>query len=331
MRLILSFMNLLTSRFLVLALAFSLITPVVALAAPFSADAPASYTTEPSAAPEAPTIENGSVVATTGVTDCSLEQVGQEARISCTFINEQGTQADIHYAVSLVMLEGETRITVDQHVYDDTFFVSAGTPVTKDMSYALPGYVEGKGELWVTAATGEGVLLATNYVGEVTLTSSPGYAEIDASSCYLIVDDEGIEYTLSQGVDIASDEVLTGYCDIKNSGSESLNLQPTLTTHYRSVFGAIVETAVPQLSVFSLQSRKHMMRSFVLRTVQGTRSQMPSPSTTCFVARAQRCRISSSIRTTTRKVIRPTLPPHGLDLRIAFLLGAPRAPMSARQ
>jgi hypothetical protein len=184
------------------------------------------------------------LLADVNVQNCLLNQNERTLTIDCDFINNGSIQSGIKYAVMLVSGEGEEQVLVDQTVYDETFTLKQGEKLHKTITYPVPPYINGVVAVWINASNKDGLLLAQNRLGLTAHATVGDTALIRTNLCYLTIagDTTNTKYTLDQGVDIRLTEKLLGHCMITNQGTTDLTLTPTFATHYRNIFGDIVET-----------------------------------------------------------------------------------------
>ena len=178
----------------------------------------------------------------------------KQGAISVSFLlsNGEGSQAGVRYAIELLQ-KGQI---VDELVYPETLNLSSNTVLPKIVLYEVPSFLSGTYDVRIVARNGDGLLLAFNQVGSVTLTGTGQYILLDASSCHLTVSDDAssTNYTVSQGIDITSSETLLLHCVAKNKTSSTVTVAPSFETHRRTIFGDVIQTGVLASQAFTLKA-----------------------------------------------------------------------------
>ena len=185
------------------------------------------------------------------VQDCSVDQAKDFITINCDFKNNGAVQTGIRYAIDLVSGEGDAAKLVDEKVYDDALSLATNQSLHKTISYTIPAYVDGKVGVFVRVSNDEGLSIAPVKAGVVTHSATGG---VSISDCYLNIagDETNTKYTLTQGVDISSLEILVAHCSVTNRGSYTMMLLPIFDTHQGNLFGkrvAATGVVTPPLTV----------------------------------------------------------------------------------
>lgn len=211
-----------------LALAFfTLFIPAFPTHAEDSVSAPFSFS-QPTQA---------TVIATTSIYDAKIISQNK-SNLSLSFVlgNREGEQPSVIYAVALTSKDGKT---ADLKVYDDPVSLSSNIMIQKNIEYQAPGYLSGSYQVMIVAKNPDGLILAMNRVGEITVSGTGEY--VDASGCYLRVNGEDKRYTLLHGVDVENNESLIAHCTLKNSFKRSITATPAMETRFRSAFGKKID------------------------------------------------------------------------------------------
>ena len=192
-----------------------------------------------------------------------IKQEENNFDLSFLIINIEESQPDIRYAIQL--FSKDSKELVDENVYSEVVSLEDNSEVVRKIHYQAPGYLKGIYELRVISKNGNGLMLGSNSFGEVTLAGDENYLEILLPSCYLTIKGDEIqnEYTLSQGIDIKSDEYLELNCDLKNHSDSDLVVTPITETFYRTSFGQKVEAT----DVFSTEKFKFEIKSLEQKSI----------------------------------------------------------------
>ena len=206
------------------------------------------------------------VIARVNVQNCIHTQEGRAITITCDFINSGSIQPDIHYAVQLLKTLPKGQVLVDQKIYSETITLAANQSLHKTILYTIPSYVGGTLHVWLVANTSDGLPLALAPLGITTIEAKDGSALIVPESCYLDIptDTKHTKYSLQQGVDIASTEVLVGHCSVQNAGTKPLTLTPVIKTYRRNTFGEEVTTATIENQSLTLKAGETAPYTFTL-------------------------------------------------------------------
>lgn len=175
--------------------------------------------------------------------------------ISFSLENEQGIQPDVRYGI--VLEEKNTGEIVDMQLSNDSIVLKEKDSKNINIKYRVPSFIpDGIYKISIVAQNAAGIPLGKSPIGfpEKYITISKNTSSVSLNSCYLYVgnDSSGAKYTISQGVDIMSNEELFATCKISNSSmSLKSNLSLQLITHIRDQFGDIVakDIALQNISV----------------------------------------------------------------------------------
>lgn len=183
------------------------------------------------------------VVGTVDVQNATLtKQVANTFTVDFDLTNQVGAQPNIKYGILLLQQVGASQIVVDTKVYDDVVSLTENDSKHITVTYTAPDFLKGDYVLAVQAKNNVGFPIGTVQLGTVTLQGTGQYVGVNEGSCYLTIpqDAKVIKYTIGQGVDLLPTEDLIAHCDITNESKVAMTATPTFTTHYRSVFGAVV-------------------------------------------------------------------------------------------
>lgn len=163
--------------------------------------------------------------------------------IGFDILNRGSVQSGVIYNVS-IFKKSNPATPVAQNTYDaDVVHLAAGETVHKDIVYTAPTYLKGEYTAEVNIKTADGLVLAKNRTEVFSLSGSGEGVFVDTQKCYVTVDGaDTARYTLSQGVDMTTDESLTMHCAITSDFSKEVSVTPVIETRYRSVVGKIVST-----------------------------------------------------------------------------------------
>ncbi len=196
------------------------------------------------------------VVAYVGIYNATNTKINNDSyNISFTLENEQGIQSDIRYGI--VLEEKITGKILDMQLSNESITLKENASKSINIKYSIPTFVpDGIYKISIVAQNASGIPLGKSPIGfpEKYITISKNTSSVSLNSCYLYVgnDSSNTKYTISQGVDITSNEELFATCKISNSSmSLKSNLRLQLITHIRDQFGDIVakDIALQNISV----------------------------------------------------------------------------------
>lgn len=211
-------------------------------------------------------VERAIVVATTEITDV---QIVAEDRYGITLLfnlsNTVGVQSGVVYGVELYTT-GAKRTLVDAKVFSPVpLTLGAGETVPVSLTYVAPDFLTGAHELWVTARTKSGMLLALAPAGAVKLHGTG--EQVTLSQCVAVVD--GTKYPLSAGVDIAPGEALQVQCVAVNNATKPLDVSPQFTTYERSLYGdKVAPRTMSTVLPLVLEPGQQKILAFAVPTVE---------------------------------------------------------------
>ena len=155
------------------------------------------------------------------------------------------TQPDIRYGIQLVRPAEGKREIADSFIAQETVVLSGNQSVHKEFSYSIPPSLSGDFGVWIIARTTGGLMLGLNDAGKVTFSASGDRVTVVPGSCHLVVSGDEKTYTLSQGVDVSTDETLSIVCSVKNESGTALSLIPYFDTFRRNIYGDRVDVNYP--------------------------------------------------------------------------------------
>jgi hypothetical protein len=177
---------------------------------------------------------------------------GSSYSIAFTIHNGGEAQSNIRYGVRLVpVVNGTANYSsiADEKILDEVLSVNSNRDLTRTISYTVPASLDGTYKMLVVVNNANGLPLGSSFVADVS-THSQANLSINTASCYLSVEGEksGAQYTLDQGVDVASSENLLLNCKATNNSNQALVVSPEISTFLRSQSGALVYTPASALS-----------------------------------------------------------------------------------
>ncbi|NTV22047.1 MAG: hypothetical protein HGB03_00575 [Candidatus Yonathbacteria bacterium] len=183
------------------------------------------------------------IVATVGVYNAHvISQNDQYVSVAFDIANGDMVQPDIRYGVEVVKkTTNGSSVIVDTVVYDEIVSLGAGEKVSRQVSYAIPAYLNGIYDVRILTETGKGLSLGEMTAGTVRFSGSSSIS-LDVATCYLSVGSEEARYTLRQGIDILPSEILSVTCQVTNTSSEK-SVVPLFETYERSVFGNMISSS----------------------------------------------------------------------------------------
>jgi hypothetical protein len=188
------------------------------------------------------------LLATTNVEHVDVvEQDGHTLVISFSISNREIVQPEIIYAVNLIQddEEGNPITIVDQEVYyDDPIYIGENTTVDRGVVYTAPDYIFGTYRVEIEVRNTEGFPLGAASPNDTISFEDRAVPHVFFTDvmCHLSVlgEDEGVVYTLYEGVDVSPDETLQITCDTESNFNEEVTLIPVFETHHRTMFGIMV-------------------------------------------------------------------------------------------
>ncbi len=152
-------------------------------------------------------------------------------------------------------------------VYTQTLFLKANQTVRQTIEYTPPSYLQGEYELVGVLSTSDGLPLASNFLGRVTLKATTySYLEIKSNTCSLRVkgESETTTYNIQQGVDVDSNEAVEGVCVVDAHTTQDTTATPSFVTHRRSIFGEIVSDTKDIQKSVTFKKNETKTVSFIL-------------------------------------------------------------------
>ncbi len=157
--------------------------------------------------------------------------------------NESEAQSGLKYGVKLIKeTSGIGQSIADEYISSEPMSLSPYESLEKTVRYIAPQGLKGEYTIFIFVKNDNGLTLGLGSAGKVTLTSSSSTVEILPETCSLYVGDSKIAYELGQGVDIEKTEALKLTCTAMNPSKGSISVTPLYETHYRTMYGDIVET-----------------------------------------------------------------------------------------
>ena len=152
------------------------------------------------------------VVATVNIYNAKIvSQEGNEIKLSFDLSNREGVQPNVKYAVQLV--KKEDSLIADEKVYDEIVNLGQNETIHKEITYSAPSYLNGDYNGWLTSKDNNALSLGMNMAGEVNLSGSGEYIDIDSSQCNLIIDGDEKTYVTNGGFDVSPEEKLSMKCE----------------------------------------------------------------------------------------------------------------------
>jgi len=176
-------------------------------------------------------------VATVNILDLQIvKQSGNVLTLGFDVSNREGFQPSIVYAVELYQKDRDGKFVLsDEKVYEsDIFGLGKNETVHKTVSFTASSYLKGPFTLQVEARNPEGLILSSvKAPSDVVFNGTGEYIRIDQPQCYLTIDGEkaNTHYTLSQGVDVSSNEKLVAHCSLTNTSKNAMTVTPVFQAH----------------------------------------------------------------------------------------------------
>lgn len=198
-------------------------------------------------AQEAASPKPATVVANINLSNVTIiEQNPKEIHIGFDIVNNgDTTQSDIRYGVELIKKSSTGQSIADTFTAAEFVTVKAKATLHREFVYPTPSTLSGTYELWVISRTTSGMMLGLGSPGSVVLTGTVEHIAIAPESCYATVGTESKQYSLLQGVDVKSEEMLVLTCVAQNNFSRPISTMPTFETYERSTYGNAVPMNYP--------------------------------------------------------------------------------------
>lgn len=173
-------------------------------------------------------------------------------------------QGDIRYGIDVVKATPQGQTIVDSFVADETLALAPQSTVHKSLAYAIPASLQGEYEIWVIARTSSGMMLGLGRAGTTTFTNTAPYIALAPETCAITVSGETDHYTLYQGVDVSPLETLSLVCTLESHFETDTTVTPSFSTHRRSTYGALVDTAPVTPEPITLKAGEKKVMSFII-------------------------------------------------------------------
>lgn len=212
-------------------------------------------------------VDKATLIATVDIANAKIvSQEGNTFNISFDITNKQIPEPDVRYGIRLIKESTNSQLLVDEKVYDESFYLSENTSVSKNIIYQAPASLSGSYMLLLNINKSSGLPLAISRLGIVTLAPLSKGIEIVPDSCDLSVVGEKTNkvYTLRQGVVIKDTENLKMSCDVINSTDSNVTLTPSFVTNITTSFGKVVETTGGDIAPITFKIGEKKQVSVVL-------------------------------------------------------------------
>ena len=181
-------------------------------------------------------------IATVNIKNTSLSQQGNTLTISFDLTNRVGIQTGVGYAVQVISRTNNKQTIVDQKTFAEKVTLAEHSSTHKQINYSAPSGLKGEFSIVLVSKNDSGFPFAVANIGKAVFATTEGL-EIQSETCALQVAGEKNSplYALRQGVDIRAQESLSLVCAAVNSSNSSVTVTPQFETHYRTMFGAVVQ------------------------------------------------------------------------------------------
>lgn len=198
-------------------------------------------------------------IATVNIYNAKVDsQSGNVFNLSFDISNRVGVQPNVKYSVILSTSTSTTKTVFDEYVYDDVLSLGENSSVHKKITYVAPATLSGTYELLISSKNENGFPFALASIGKVTLVAKTQGVQINNDSCYLTIQGEkGLpHYTLLQGVDVLSSEVLLANCKVVNNTTSAITIVPKFETKNRNAFGSVAAQEKSSLGSVTLNAKE---------------------------------------------------------------------------
>lgn len=168
-----------------------------------------------------------------------ISQDKNNINISFNIVNEDYALSGLKYSIELVKKTSLSQSVSDSYISSETINLSPKEVLSKSIEYTTSSVLNGDYDVFVYVKDSNGLVLGLGSAGNVKLTSSVG-VEVLPETCYLSVSKDS-KYQLNQGVDILNTEDLILNCTILNHSKNNVSVAPSYETHYRTIYGDIIE------------------------------------------------------------------------------------------
>lgn len=184
--------------------------------------------------------------------------------ISTITNNGTETQSDIRLGLDIVKKTDAGQAIVDSFVSDQALSLAPGESLQQEIRYPAQSFLSGEYEVWVIGKTTGGLMLGLSMAGNLTFASTSASVEIVPESCVLQVAGDEKSYSLSQGVDVTSEETLAFSCAVENHADTPREITPSFDTYRHSMYGERVAGVDSAAQVISLAANERKQVSFVI-------------------------------------------------------------------
>lgn len=207
------------------------------------------------------------VVATVNLQNAKIiSQEGNVFNISFNITNREGAQSGMMYSVKLLQKTDKTQTIADEYVYPEVFSIGANATQEKSIVYTAPASLDGTYTMIVSIKNYNGLPLGTGSLGDIKLVSSIKTIEILPETCVISTfADKNVSSTpLAKGVSISPKDSILLTCTIINNSKEALTGTPVYETHYRTIFGDVVEQTGGDVTPITLKSGEKKIVSLAI-------------------------------------------------------------------
>jgi hypothetical protein len=207
------------------------------------------------------------LLASVNVQDAKIiSQKENNFNISFYFNNGEGLQTGVKYSVQLIKQTDKDSFIVDEKIYDESLTLNPNTSTKKDITYSAPTFLEGDYFLKIVSNNTNGFPFGILDIGKVKLVATTMGIQILPETCYInVVGEKGNpSYTLTQGVDIKSEEDLSLNCTAFNSSKSDINTIPKYETHYRTNYGNVVDQIGGDTKMISFKANEQKPFTVIL-------------------------------------------------------------------
>jgi hypothetical protein len=181
------------------------------------------------------------ILATVYVTDASVKSANGEYEVSFAIGTGSIPEPSVRYGLLIYSETTNGPVLVDRMISEEHIVLQAGESKQRTMRYDPPLGVSGSLRIMIESKNSAGVPLAEAFAGTIGAKRDGGIV-IRPETCALTIEGEkeGGVHSITEGVDINSEEKLLLSCAVSNTSGIELAVTPEFTTHFRSPYGELI-------------------------------------------------------------------------------------------
>ncbi len=210
---------------------------------------------------------NGVLVASVNLTNAKIIlQDKNTFKIYFEISNGAGLQTGVKYGLQLISNGPGSQYIADEKVYDESLNLGENSITVKNITYTAPENLNGSYTLMLSVKNASNFPFAIASLGEVKLSATEKGVYIDPASCYLSIQNakDSKHYTLTQGIDISSDQNLALNCNVKNETNNQVSLTPFFENRPGGAYGDVASQTGGDYSTINFSQNESKNISVIL-------------------------------------------------------------------